>query len=771
MDKQVRMILSIPILLLSALMFSSLAQEVAIPDAGLNAAIRDTLRKAVGPLTEQDLLSLTNLTAQNRNIHSLEGLDAARNLISLDLERNHVANFSLPDTWTELKLLDLSLNGLTNCVIPKDLTNLLALIAEGNGLSQIDLPGGLTALTWLDLNNNQLTNLSLPLDMTNLFVLDVGFNLLTSFSLSSELTNLARFDIDGNKLASLTVPTGLTALRELGLSENELSNVSLPSGMTNLFKLDLFFNQLTNLTLPPDLTKLNDLDLDFNRLTSLELPPDLTRLGFLHLRSNQFTEFHLPAHLGALIYLDVSKNPLTNITLPTTLSNLNTLRLSENLLTSLTLPLGMTNLVALNVTENQLTNLVLPSDLNRLEFFNLGANQLTSLTLPAGLSNLTGLFFVNNQLTNITLPPDMTNLIDLGFLANPLSEFVLPEPLAGGTNLIQELTDLTNQGVSVYSYPLEIQLVRPLPLVGAFKFSITGPPGVYSVVSSTNLTAWSDLRSATNLLGSLNFTDATANLSPQKFYRALLQGTPTNTISPTNMVFIAPNTFTIGTPNTELHRQPDEGPQTTVTISHGFWLGKFEVTQGEYLSLMSTNPSQFPGDLNRPVETVSWLDATNYCARLTQQELAAGHILPGSYYRLPTEAEWECAARAGTSTRFSYGDDPDYVDLKNHSWYWFNSGFGTHPVGQKLPNPWGLHDMEGNVLEWTQDWYGPYPGGSVTDPQGPSSNVQGVRVIRGGAWDSGEADCRSGRRQAKGIHPLITDSILGFRVVLVIERQ
>ena len=106
-----------------------------------------------------------------------------------------------------------------------------------------------------------------------------------------------------------------------------------------------------------------------------------------------------------------------------------------------------------------------------------------------------------------------------------------------------------------------------------------------------------------------------------------------------------------------------------MTISRGFWIGKYEVTQREYLAVIGSNPSGFPGDLDRPVETVSWLDATNYCARLTQQELAAGRILPGSHYRLPTEAEWECAARAGTSTRFSYGDDPNFTNLANHAWY------------------------------------------------------------------------------------------------------
>src|SRR5206468_1748921 len=182
-------------------------------------------------------------------------------------------------------------------------------------------------------------------------------------------------------------------------------------------------------------------------------------------------------------------------------------------------------------------------------------------------------------------------------------------------------------------YPLAARLIQPLTLVGSFKFAITGPPGIYTVVGSTNLATWSVVGVADNPLGSVLFHDVITNVLPRKFYRALLQSPPTN------MVFIAPNTFIIGTPTNELHRATDEGPQTSVTLTRGFWIGKYEVTQREYLAVIGSNPSGFLGDLNRPVETVSWLDATNYCARLTQQELAAGRISPGTHYRLPTEAE------------------------------------------------------------------------------------------------------------------------------------
>ena len=196
-------------------------------------------------------------------------------------------------------------------------------------------------------------------------------------------------------------------------------------------------------------------------------------------------------------------------------------------------------------------------------------------------------------------------------------------------------------------------------------------------------------------------------------------------------------------------------------------MGKYEVTQGEYLAVMGNNPSYFQppnatADTNRPVEMVSWDDATNYCWELTDRERLAGRIAANSVYRLPTEAEWEYACRAWTSTRFSYGDDPGYTNLKNYAWYDANSEGTTHPVGQKLPNPWGLYDMHGNVNEWCQDWYGDYVGGIVVDPQGPVA--PSFRMFRGGQWGYYARFCRSASRN--GDDPWNRENFEGFRAVL-----
>ena len=238
---------------------------------------------------------------------------------------------------------------------------------------------------------------------------------------------------------------------------------------------------------------------------------------------------------------------------------------------------------------------------------------------------------------------------------------------------------------------------------------------------------------------------------------------PTNVTPVLGMVWIKPGTFIMGSRADEPGRDSDEGPQTVVTLTRGFWMGVHEVTQAEYQSVMASNPSFHTGDSNRPVETVTWQNATNYCGLRTQAERTAGRI-PGAWaYRLPTEAEWEYCCRAGArTTRYGYGDDLSYAAFGNYAWYSANSGYTTHPVEQKLANPWGLMDMHGNAWEWCQDWYGTYPGGSVIDPQGPGTLTN--RVTRGGDFSNTATWSRSAKRGYN--HPSNANKYLGFRVVL-----
>jgi len=260
------------------------------------------------------------------------------------------------------------------------------------------------------------------------------------------------------------------------------------------------------------------------------------------------------------------------------------------------------------------------------------------------------------------------------------------------------------------------------------------------------------------------FVDMTAPGAGSRFYRVVvLGGTNDHPLPPEGFVWIPPGTFTMGSPPEEYLRFADEGPQTVVTITKGFFMSKFELTQWKYTDVMGENPSYFLGDSNRPVEFVRWHDATNYCGRLTARERSANRLIPGYRYRLPTEAEWEYTCRAGTATRYSFGDDIQNRQMGQYGWTSANGSNTTHAVGLKAPNPWGVYDMYGNAREWCSDWKGSYPGGAVVNPQG--ATVGTYRVVRGGGYgDSAGNDCRSASRN--GFVPTDFSMMHGFRVVL-----
>jgi formylglycine-generating enzyme required for sulfatase activity len=309
--------------------------------------------------------------------------------------------------------------------------------------------------------------------------------------------------------------------------------------------------------------------------------------------------------------------------------------------------------------------------------------------------------------------------------------------------------------------------------------SLTGTVGtVYSIQYATGLSPtnlWVD-RTLLQAQGASNvWTDPSAPSTGQRFYRAVSVAAPADT----NLVFIQPGTFTMGSPTNEAERDSDE-VQHIVTISRGGWMEKFLVTQGDYLSLMATNPSHFTSangfsdDPTRPVEQITWSDATNYCVLRTQQERAAGLIPTNYVYRLPTESEWEYADRAGTTTAFYLGSGLHSGQANFDGQYEYDSSVGTinnpsgiylqetTPVGSYAANGWGLYDMIGNLYEWCQDWYGAYPAGSVTDPQGAVTGSN--RVIRGGFWNSLARYCRSAYRNFNS--PGNRVNLIGFRVLL-----
>ena len=219
-----------------------------------------------------------------------------------------------------------------------------------------------------------------------------------------------------------------------------------------------------------------------------------------------------------------------------------------------------------------------------------------------------------------------------------------------------------------------------------------------------------------------------------------------------------PGTFMMGSPEDEPGRPLLRGSnerQHQVTLSRGFWMLETQVTQAMWESVMGNNPSYFLGT-NLPVETLSWFDAQGFIKKLNELEVAPLNFR----FSLPTEAQWEYACRAGTTTAYFFGDTMS----NNHANFFPDSGIHqTSEVGRFPANAWGLRDMHGNVWEWCLDWFGEYPSGADIDPIGPPTGT--YRVFRGGSWRSGAAGCRSANRG--WIAPSLRRNDFGFRLALV----
>jgi len=213
--------------------------------------------------------------------------------------------------------------------------------------------------------------------------------------------------------------------------------------------------------------------------------------------------------------------------------------------------------------------------------------------------------------------------------------------------------------------------------------------------------------------------------------------------------WIPPGTFLMGS-----DEHDDEKPIHRVSLTKGFYLCIFPVTQAQWRGVTGYNPSHFRGD-NRPVEMVSWEDCQEFCQKLKS--------LTGKPIRLPTEAEWEYACRAGTTSEYHTGHGEK--SLQKCGWYAENSNSETHPVGALAANAWGLYDMHGNVWEWCSDWYGRYSLTNTTDPKGPRSGDS--RVLRGGSWGYAPVGCRTTFRS--GEDPGVRRNNFGLRVCFSID--
>ncbi|MEI9863191.1 MAG: formylglycine-generating enzyme family protein [Limisphaerales bacterium] len=312
---------------------------------------------------------------------------------------------------------------------------------------------------------------------------------------------------------------------------------------------------------------------------------------------------------------------------------------------------------------------------------------------------------------------------------------------------------------------------------------VSGPAGsLQQVQYSTNLTdpnGWKILSHIRLAGGPKPFYDTTAS-GVQRFYRTLTVG-----LADTNLVWILPGTFLMGSPESEQGRLASEGPQTLVTLTDGFFMGQFEVRNLDWLAIMGSIPlasdATLTNYLQRPVRHIAWSQATNYCALRTAAEISVGKIPAGWTYRLPTEAQWEYAARAGSNGPFAFGNelrsDAVRVDAVFNGDYPYPTNvipvgpvYYANPqvVGSCAPNGFGLYNVHGNVAEWCLDGnpgssVPGYPGGSVTNPISGSDGA--YKFVRGGSYFDTAAACRSAKRSLTlGLN---TPDTTGLRVILV----
>ena len=231
-----------------------------------------------------------------------------------------------------------------------------------------------------------------------------------------------------------------------------------------------------------------------------------------------------------------------------------------------------------------------------------------------------------------------------------------------------------------------------------------------------------------------------------------------NGLVPLTMVWLSACTFNMGTNAGETGSVTMEQPKHEVVLTQGFWIGKYEVTKEQWKAILNTEPWKSAGvnpydAATSPAQYVNWND--------TQTFIAALNVATGDTYRLPSEAEWECACRAGTTGRFYWGEDVGNTLIGNYAWWNGNSSDYGHEVGEKLPNAKGIYDMSGNVWEWCQDWYGPYPSTQVTDPKGPDTGTR--KILRGGSWYT--PDVNSNRSAARNVcDPTVLFYDFGFRL-------
>jgi formylglycine-generating enzyme required for sulfatase activity len=471
--------------------------------------------------------------------------------------------------------------------------------------------------------------------------------------------------------------------------------------------------------------------------------------------------------------LGIYESNITDLTPLSNLTNLQSLSINSSTLTNLAPLQNLTNLTSLDLTNDQITDISPLMNLINLKDLVLGNNQIDDLGPLMYLPELNYLYLDNNQITDIG-PLVMNQWLSSGATVslgnNPLNDESystdIPQLIARGVIINLSAPPVPANLSVVYQSATSTNYLTWDNMGSGLKYQVYWDtmPGITKSSAKLTLTHTNDYAHSGVGAGytyyyrvcSINATGQESDLSEEVYV------TVTNPVDPisqllNSMVYIPAGTFQMGSTDNEYGFAQYTTPVHTVTLQ-GFDIGAYEVTQAQYQAIMGSNPSHFQG-MNIPVDSVTWYDAREFCTRLS--------TLTGRTFTLPSEAQWEYACRAGTTTLYSWGDSDSLIG--DYAWWYNDSDSHPHTVGTKLPNPWGLYDMQGNVWEWCLDsWHSNYVG-APTDGSAWEPETGSYHMFRGSSWAT--TIPWYFRSAIRSIYPYqdIRYDIIGFRVVEVPE--
>ncbi len=619
------------------------------------------------------------------------------------------------------------------------------------------------------------------------------------------------------KLTGVVIPNEITEIEFSAFSSCDvLSQVTLPDSLT-ILAASAFRNCgcLTNIVVPPLVTEIKgELFQGCANLLDVKLEGNVTVIGTnAFCGCSKLPGIDLPESVSIIedsAFAGCAS--LTNITLPINVKEIRSYAFNDcRSLCSIEIPEGVTE-IKFRAFEScwSLTNIVIPSSVRKIENMAFGnCKSLPCITLPEGVISIGEFAFSRcDSLSYVSFPASLDLVSKQMFYGsyNLTCVYYKGDVPSNYETLNNSLYHSANSNLISY-YPEGNVSWENAVVNGKWqmRMAAVGRPGLIQIVytrefgnacecDTLTLYYTGTLYQSSDNVNWIKVESASSpykvKMKKKKLFFCVKDESESKDITiplaegvDLDMIWIEPGTFMMGSPADELGRWNylDE-IQHEVTLTQGYWLGKYEVTQAQYETIMGTNPSCQKG-ASLPVGQVTWNNAMDFCEKLTMIEKTSGRLPEGYKYTLPTEAQWEYACRAGTTTALNSGKNLSNImkcpEMDEVGWYGFNTGgcddnglltgiLNFASVGQKQPNVWGLYDMHGNVTEWCLDWYGDYPTSSVTDPTGVA--IGEYRVVRGGSIRLRAGVCRSasrGNRPPNDLTPTNNSyADCGFRVAL-----